>query len=238
MRLPFTVVVMLTMSCTAGAVLAQESAVGSGWQQYSYPGSRFAAQFPVQPRRDAGAAGVETYVANKEGVEYRVTVTEGATADAIQRAESRLTAGASVHAAVDARIDRQFGREFSYSTPAGARSVAAVFIVEGRMIELVGTAPPALALARSGDLLRFQQSLTFIDAQGNEPRRGPPGGGGGGPGGRGGPGGPDGRRGPTAGAMAACEGHKVGDAVTLQTPEGAVPARCVLVARPDRPPPR
>ena len=219
MRLPATLALLLTATCP---VVAQDAPASSGWEQYTYPAARFAAQFPAPPRKEAGAAGVESYVATKEGLEYRVTVTADPSADAIKRAEARLTAGSSVHSAVDARIDQQFGREFSYSAPTGARAVAAVFAVEGRLIELVGTAPPALALSRSGDLLRFQQSLTFIDAQGNEPRRGPPGG----------------RRGPNGAAMAACQGHKAGDAVSLQTPEGTVRAQCVLVARPDRPPPR
>jgi len=225
---------VLSLACgsLAAHAAAPNAPEASSWESYSFPQSRFAAQFPVKPKVETRSGASTVYVAVKEGVEFRVTVTEGAAQDAIARSEARLTSGASVHAAVDARIDRQFGREFSYSSAAGARSVAAVFVVEGRLIESVGTAPPALALQRSGDLLRFQKSLTFIDASGAEPRRGPPGGGGGGQGGRGGP---EGLRGPNAAGFEACQGHKDGDAVSLQTPEGTVTARCVLVARPDRP---
>ncbi len=247
MHLHRLVVLLLTSGSVVAIAAAQNAQEASSWESYSFPQSRFAAQFPVKPTTETRSGASTVYVAVKEGVEFRVTVTEGAAQDAIARSEARLTSGASVHSAVDARIDRQFGREFSYSSPTGARSVAAIFVVEGRLIESVGTAPPALALQRSGDLLRFQQSLTFIDASGAEPRRGPPGGGGGGGGGQGGrggrggpggPGGPEGLRGPNAAGFEACQGHKDGDAVSLQTPEGTVTARCVLVARPDRPSPR
>ena len=45
------------------------------------------------------------------------------------------------------------------------------------------------------------------------------------------------RGGPNPQALSACMGKAVGDAVQLDTPAGAVPATCTLIARPNGPAP-
>jgi hypothetical protein len=141
-------------------------------------------------------------------------------------AETEKSVGASgkVTVAIDARVNRSFGRELSVTGADASRSAIAIFFVNKHLYKLVGEALPPNAIERSGDTIRFQESLQFIGANGGF---------GGGFGGRGGG---RGRGGFNPQAQAACMGKSAGDAVQLDTPGGPVPATCTLVARPNRPP--
>jgi hypothetical protein len=206
---------------------------------YPFPADGFAVQLPAQPSQSAATitapaklAGPAKVYGLKDGATtYMVTVTDlSASAigqpEAIAEAEKALSAKGVVKAALDARINQQFGRELSVDAPDGAKLVAAIFFVNHKLYELVGTAAPPNAQGASSNLIRFQQSLQFTGGAGGfGGRRG-------GPGGFGGPGGPRGG----AQAQAACVGKAAGDKVQLDTPDGAISATCTLVARPDQPP--
>jgi hypothetical protein len=155
---------------------------------------------------------------------------------AIADAERAIGVTGKVTFAVDARIDRDYGRELSIAGADGSRSAVAIFFVNKHLYELIGQSLAPDAAAGSDNTIRFQQSLSFGGPRGGD---GPPDGGGppGGGFGRGGGGrGPGRGGGPNPQAFAACAGKKAGDPVSINTPQGAVAATCVLMARPDRPP--
>ncbi len=212
-------------------------AVAQQWKVYEYPDAGFAVQFPVPPvvapstfRTSAGVSLPMTrYAAREDRVLYTMSVVDfsGVNEDAtsvIAETEKSFGASGRVTVAIDARINRQFGRELSVNGADGARSAVAIFFASKHLYLLVGESLPPNAIARSGDAIRFQESLQFIG----------PNGGFGGFGrfaGRGRFGGGFNPR-----ALAACQGKAAGDTVQLDTPRGPVQATCVLVARPNRPP--
>ncbi len=222
----------------AAACLMPVAAVAQDWKVYPYPDPGFAVQFPAPPVVEkstfvtaAGASLPMTrYEARQDGVVYAVKVVDYSSADVdgtrtIAETEKSFGASGKVTVAIDARINRQFGRELSVSGADGSRSAVAIFFASKHLYVLVGESLPPNAIARSGDTIRFQQSLQFIGANGGF-------GGFGRFGGRGRFGG-----GFNPQALTACKGKSVGDAVQLDTPRGPVRATCTLVARPSGPPP-
>jgi hypothetical protein len=232
--------------CLVASALAPLPALAQTWQEYAYRDAGFAFQAPAKPVVTAGAypapGGVSVpatlYTARLDNVVYAMTVADFSNIPiddkaAIADAEKAIGATGKVTFSVDARIDRDYGRELSIAGADGSRSTVAIFFVNKHLYELVGRSLAPDAAAGSGNIIRFQQSLSFGGrGGGGPPDGGPPGGGFGRGGGRG-----QGRGGgPNPQAQAACVGKKAGDAVSITTPQGETPATCVLVARPDRPP--
>jgi hypothetical protein len=228
-----------TVAILMAAWLTPVVAVAQDWKVYSYPDAGFAVQLPVPPTVEKStfttSAGVSLpmtrYAAREDRILYTLNVVDfsSVSADAMSTiAETEKSFGASgkVTVAIDARINREFGRELSISGADGSRSAIAIFFVNRHLYELVGESLPPNAIARSGDAIRFQQSLQFI---GNNA-------GFGGFGRFGGQGGGRVRGGFNPQALNACKGKSVGDVVQLDTPRGPVPATCTLVARPNGPP--
>jgi hypothetical protein len=239
------------------AVLGAASAKAQGWQEYAFSDAGFSAQFPVRPtvaelgyRIGGETAAARAYAAHQGALDFSVTVVDltptGIAAHAaMDDAIKGLAATGRVKLDVSERIDRQFGRELSIGGRDGSQTAAAIFVVDGRLYILAGTASAPDAAAASALILRFQQSLQFIDKTGRPPRRPEDG-----PGGFGPPGGPPGqdggresdRRRPPPQAFADCRGKAEGDAVQHRTPRGdVVAATCIgtpqgLAARPDTPP--
>jgi len=230
------------------AVLAAPSARAQTWQTYRYPEASVSFQAPAKPEATTGtykpksgpAAPATIYTAKADNVVYSLTVADfGKTPidpkTAVGDAEAAIAATGKVTSAVDARIDQDYGRELTLTGSDGSRSAVAIFYINQHLYELIGQSLPPDATSGSGSIICFQQSLQF-----GGPRAG--GAPGDGPAGRGPPRDGFGRRGGRGGglnpqALAACEGKKAGDATSLSTPGGDVPATCVLAARPDRPPP-
>ncbi len=225
---------MLMAACLVPAVAAAE-----GWKVYSYPDAGFAVQFPAPPaiekstfRTPAGASlPMVRYAARQDGIVLALDVidyssTNADTRSTIAQAEKAFGASGKVTVAIDARINREFGRELSVEDGDGGRSVVAIFFVDKHLYRLVGEALPPNAIAKSGDAIRFQQSLQFIGENG-------------GPGGFGrfaGQGGPRVRGGANPEALTACAGNSAVAAVQLDTPGARYPRRAPSVARPNRPP--
>jgi hypothetical protein len=207
------------------------------WKVYSYPDPGFAIQFPAAPTLDkttfktaaAMPLPMTRYAVRQDRIVYTLDVVDFSTTSAdgmstIAETERSLGATGKVTVAIDARINRSFGREMSVTGADGSRSAIAIFFVNKHLYTLVGQALAPNAIERSGDAIRFQESLQFI---------GDNGGFGGGTGRFGGPGAGRGRGGFNPQAQAACTGKAAGDAVQLDTPGGAVAATCTLVARPN-----
>jgi hypothetical protein len=224
-------------------LMAPVEAFPQEWQVYAYPDAGFSIQFPATPTVEMGTAKtaggatlpLTRYIVRQDRIVYSLEVLDysGTAADAtrtIAEAEKTLSATGQVTVAIDARVNRSFGREMSINGPDGSRSVVALFFVNQHLYTLVGRSLPPNAIQRSGDAIRFQESLQFNGANGF--------GGFGGFGGPGAPGaGPGGRfRGGNPQAVAACKGKSDGDTVQLDGPGGPVAAICTLVARPIAPP--
>ncbi len=204
------------------------------WKAYPYPDAEFTIQFPATPTVEKGtfksSAGVALpltkYSARQDHGVYTLNVVDYSSIAAdgmatIAEAEKSFGAMGKVTVAIDARVNRSFGRELSVTGPDGSRSAVAIFFVNKHLFTLVGESLPPDAIQRTGDSVRFQESLNFTGDTG--------GGGFGRFGGRGG-----GRFNPQA--QAACAGKTIGDAVQLNGPGGTVAATCALVARPNQPP--
>ncbi len=236
----------LILAFGLAAALAPAVALAQTWQVYSYPDQGFAVQLPTAPSLEDGArmapngtlTPAKVYSAKGAGILYTLSVFDYSKSTADQKdviAQAEKALGGAVAVAVDARINRQFGRELTIDAKDGSRLTVALFYQNQHLYQLIATALPPDATDRSAAALHFQQSLQFIGAN-----NGPDGGGRGGPAGDGGGrfGGPGGRGGAfNPQAQRACAGKAPGDAVQLDTPQGGVPATCVLVARPNRPPP-
>ncbi len=221
------------------AWLIPVAAVAQEWKVYPYPDAGFAVQFPVPPvvekstfRTPAGnSLPMTRYAAHQDRIAYTLEVVDFSSVKAdgpntIAETEKSFGATGTVTVAIDARINREFGRELSVNGSDGSRSAIAIFFVNDHLFVLDGESSPPNAIARSGDAIRFQQSLQFIGANGGFGGFGRFGGAG---------------RGRFGGgfnpqALAACQGKSVGETVQLDTPRGRVAATCTLVARPNRPP--
>ncbi|HTT06551.1 MAG TPA: hypothetical protein VMF64_14835 [Steroidobacteraceae bacterium] len=235
---------------TAGAAMLPATALAQDWKQYSYPDAGFAIQFPEPPavqhstyQSPAGVALPMTrYVARQDGIVYTLDIVDfaGRHADGtttIAEVEKSFAVSGKVTVAIDARVNREFGRELSVSGTDASRSAVALFFVDDHLFILQGRSLPPDAITRSGDAVRFEESLQFIGAN-----RGFGGFRGFGEGGGFGRSGTFGR--PTGGrfgafnpaGVSACQGKSAGDSVQLQTPRGPVAATCTLVARPNEPP--
>jgi hypothetical protein len=220
------------------ACLMPMAAAAQEWKAYPYPDAGFTIQFPAPPTVDKSlfktAAGASLpltrYAVRQDRMAYTLSIVDysATSADgmsAIAEAEKSFGSSGKVTVAIDARVNRAYGRELSVTGTNGSRSAVAIFFVNKHLFTLVGEALPPNAIERSGDTVRFQESLQFTGANG-------------GFGGFGGPGGGGGRfrGGPNPQALAACTGKAVGDHVQLDGPGGPRPATCMLVARPDAPP--
>lgn len=163
----------------AAALMAPAVATAQEWKSYSYDDAGFAVQFPAPPsvekstfRTAKGAALPMTrYSARGEGIDFRIDVVDFSGAElegshAMADAEKAFGASGKVSVAIDARINQVFGRELSVDGTDGSRSAVALFYVDRRLIELVGQALPPNAMSKSGDAVRFQQSLQFLGGGG------------------------------------------------------------------------
>jgi hypothetical protein len=231
------VAILMAACLTPIAAAAQE------WKVYPYPDAGFAIQFPAAPTVDKStfktSAGVALpmtrYALRQERIVYTLSVVDYSTTNAdgmstIAEAEKSFGASGKVTVAIDARVNRAYGRELSVTGADGSHSAIAIFFVNKHLYTLVGESLPPNAIQRSGDTVRFQESLQFTGENGGFGGFG----GFGGPGG--GPGGGRFRGGFNPQALTACGGKSVGDAVQLDGPGGPRPATCTLIARPNPPP--
>ncbi len=231
--------VAILVSALVSAWLMPVAAVAQDWKVYPYPDAGFAVQFPAPPTVEKStfttSAGVSLpmtrYAARLDRIAYTLEVVDFSSAkasgaSAVAETEKSFGATGKVTVAIDARINRTFGRELSVNGADGSRSAIGIFFVNDHLFVLDGESLPPNAIARSGDAIRFQQSLQFIGANGGF--------GGFGRFARGGRGRFGGGFNPQA--LAACQGKSVGETVQLDTPRGRVTATCTLIARPNGPP--
>jgi len=219
-----------TIAILLAAWMAPAAAIAQEWKVYSYPDAGVAVQFPAPPsvektayKTPAGASLPMTrYSLKQDGVLYSLSIVDytgvrGDEKGAIAETEKSYGALGKVTVAIDARVNRSFGRELSVNRTDGGRSVVAIFFVNKHLYISDGESLPPNPMAKSGDAIRFQQSLEFIGDNGGFGfgGLGPPGGGRfGGPGGGRFAGG-FGRR-----AAALSTAKSSGDAMTFNGPAG------------------
>ena len=145
------------------------------WDIYSYPDAKFAVQFPSDPQ--VGAAKYRT-TAGLDLPAQRYTAQEGNVAYILTRADFSGTAldkdaaiadavkgfgqEGEVLVDVEARINSEYGRELSVNRKDGGRDIVAIFFFEQHLYVLNGRAAPPDAVASTGPMIRFQQSLNFL----------------------------------------------------------------------------
>jgi hypothetical protein len=157
------------------AALLGASTPALAWDIYSYPDAKFAAQFPAQPqtgparyRTTAGLdAPAQRYWAQEGGVVYAVTIADftGTALDkdaAIADAVKAFSDQGKVLVDVEARINREFGRELSIDRKDGGHDILAIFFIDQHLYVLNGRASPPDPGAATAALIRFQQSLNFL----------------------------------------------------------------------------
>ena len=216
------IALLLAASLTPVVGLAQE------WKAYPYPEAGFAIQFPAPPKVEKStfrtSAGVSLpmtrYAVWQDPIVFTLDVVDFSATNAeatstIAEAEKSFGTSGKATVAIDARINGLMGRT-ERQWRGRQSSVIAIFFVNKHLYTLVGQSLPPNAIEKSGDAVRFQESLQFIGANG--------GAGSGGFGGFGGPGAGRFRGGPNPQAQRACAGKAVGNAVQLDTPAGPVPA--------------
>jgi hypothetical protein len=154
-------------------------ALAQEWKSYNYPVPGFAVQFPADPVIEKSTARTTNYSSlpmtrysvHQDRATYTVSVVDYSSTNAdslntIAETERSLGASGKVTVATGARVNRSFGRELSISGADGSRSAVAIFFVNKHLYTVVGQALPPNAIERSGDAIRFQESLQFLGDNG------------------------------------------------------------------------
>ena len=170
---------MRLVALAAFSMLTAAPAAAQDWREYAYPDASFAVQFPGEPVVESGAylaAGGITvpatiHILRQPAIVFSVTVADltGTPADnrnAIDQAVRALAGTGEIRADVRAEINDQYGRELSITETDGSRSIYAIFFINHRLYELKGKVLPPTPERRSGDAVRFQQSLRFTFPRG------------------------------------------------------------------------
>jgi hypothetical protein len=155
-------------------LLACAPARAQGWRIFPFPEYGFAVQFPAEPtvtkdvyRTSEGVTAPATvFTTLKDNVVFTVTVGDfsktAADGDAVINDALKAAAlQGEIKLDVDARINRQYGHELSVKGRDGSYSMWALFFFNHRFYQLVGRAAAPDAESRTGQTVRFQQSLQF-----------------------------------------------------------------------------
>ncbi len=158
------------------AMLTASARAQSEWQEYSYPEQQFAVSFPGEPSIQvlAVAAGNgrlarETlYTARHDKGLFQVAVIDYSVISAdppslIDQIIRGVRSRADVKLDLPVSLQGAFGRYLNMAGKNGARSNGAVFFLNRRIYEIEATEPSWQLDPLSGDMIRFQQSLRFMD---------------------------------------------------------------------------
>jgi hypothetical protein len=154
-------------------------AIAQEWKAYNYPDPGFAVQFPADPvvekstvrTPNYNSLPLTRYSVRQDRVTYTVNVVDYTSTNAdslgtIAETERSIGATGKITVATGARVNRSFGRELSVDGTDGSRSAIAIFFVNKHLYTVVGQALPPNAIERSGDAIRFQESLQFLGDNG------------------------------------------------------------------------
>src|SRR5215469_2130479 len=163
--LAFTVVTALT-----SAVIPANAA----WHSYAAREAGFSFEAPGDVKSEkatyraaAGQRPATVYRSLDDNIEYKVTVVDFANrandeAALIKEAAASLQSNRKVLADAEARVEASYGRKMSFELPNnGGRSMAAIYLSRGHLIQLEVTVLPANGDYASPDLGRFIDSIAF-----------------------------------------------------------------------------
>ncbi len=158
----------------AALLTAPLTAAAQSWENYDYQDAGFAVHFPAPPSVTTGVYKTTTgetapatiYSVRRDDIIYTVTRADFTklTLDgdkAINDAVKSFEQLGKIQLDVDARINRQYGHELSVGGKDGSRFTVAIFFFNHHLYQLQGQAMPPDPDRRSGQLIRFQQSLQF-----------------------------------------------------------------------------
>jgi hypothetical protein len=168
---------LAALATLAGAVLAAMTVPATAaWHGYiSHPlGFAFAAPGELKVEKGtyrgavAGPHDTIVYSFADDNIEYKVVVIEmggqaNNAATLLGEAEYVFQDGKKVLMDTFGRVDRQYGRKLTIDLPNnGGRATAAFYFVNGRIISLQATVPPANGDYNTPDMGRFVDSVTFF----------------------------------------------------------------------------
>src|SRR6185369_214228 len=159
----------MTAALTAAALPAQ-----AAWQSYAAREAGFSFEAPGDVKSEkatyraaAGQRPATVYRSLDDNIEYKVTVVDFANranddAALIKEAATSLQNNRKVLADAEARVETSYGRKMTFELPNnGGRSMAAIYVSRGHLIQLEVTVLPANGDYASPDLGRFVDSIAF-----------------------------------------------------------------------------
>jgi hypothetical protein len=161
--------------------VASTPAAAQRWEEYSYPDYAFSVAFPADPQvgtttyrvADNRSVPARIYSVHQTDVVFRMMVAElkGTNLEesaVVDHAIKTLSQGAIVRVNVPARIYQIYGRQLSVEGADGSRSMVQLFDYKDRLYQIEAKALPGQnASSSQSDVVRFHQSLTFMDGGSN-----------------------------------------------------------------------
>jgi hypothetical protein len=160
-------------------VIASASASAEGWKEYTYPGDAFGVSFPADPvvetttyqAADGRSVAARVYSLKQDTSVFSMTIADLSDAGMeeniiIDHAIKSLSQGGEIKVDIPHRVSQVYGRQLSIAGADGSRSLIALFYHKHRLYQLEGKVMPA-DKGGTGDAIRFQQSLIFIDGTSN-----------------------------------------------------------------------
>jgi hypothetical protein len=159
------------------AFIASVSASAQDWKEYTYPKDSFGVSFPAQPvvetttyqAADGRSVEARVYSLRQDSSMFKMTIADLSDAGmeentVIDHAIKTLSQGGEIKVDIPHRVSQVYGRQLSIVGADGSRSLVALFYHKHRLYQL-----EALAADKggTGDAIRFQQSLIFIDGSSN-----------------------------------------------------------------------
>ena len=172
------------LAFTVTASLATVSIpANAAWHSYTPKEAGFSFEAPGEVKTEkatyrsaAGQRPATVYRSLDDNIEYKVTVVDFASranddAALIKEAATALQNNRKVLADAEARVEQSYGRKMSFELPNnGGRSMAAIYVSRGHLIELEVTVLPANGDYASPDLGRFVDSIAFNSGSGDPGR--------------------------------------------------------------------
>jgi hypothetical protein len=172
---------MRSIALVLATFVVSNPAAAQSWEEYTYPEYAFSVAFPGNPQvetttyrvADNRSVPARVYSVRDNNTVFKMTVAELAGTNleenlVIDHAIATLSQGATVRINIPARIYQVYGRQLTVEGADGSRSMVQLFDYNERLYQIEAKALPGqnVSDARS-DVVRFHQSLTFIDGGSN-----------------------------------------------------------------------
>jgi len=167
------------LGAVAVLVTGATAAAEGGWQEFSYPESGFAAQYPNRPKvenRDyktgqtpEGVVKERVYSFDSGGVVYAVNVADFTRTRAdkdrtIDEAAKTLMAQGKVTHDVSGRIDWNYGREIRVEDDSGTSITNAIFFIDNKLYQIKVVYPASNTDPNgSSGIHFFQQAFRLLN---------------------------------------------------------------------------